>query len=113
MDLDITFRDYAALRRPTVDRDAELVHPVTRLAVVLHVDSKGAGRAILRASAGERRTVAADAQAGDRNAVHVHVTGMVLILQLSARAAVSLCDEPEVREAARHVDFSAAGHFPG
>src|SRR5207245_1632189 len=99
MDLDIAFRDYAAFRRPTVDHNAELVHTAARLAVVLHIDSKGAGRTVLGAGAGERRTVAGNAQAGDRNAVHVQVASMVLVLELSARAvSVVLGDEPKVRE---------------
>ena len=115
MDLDIAFRDCAALPLHGLarDRDGELVRR-TWLAVVLHSNSKSARATVLRAGAGERRTVAGNIHTRDRNAVHVQVPSMVLVLELSARTvSLVLCVEPEVCEAARYVDFPAARHFPG
>ena len=113
MNLDIAFRDCAALRGLTRDRDGELIHVVARLAVVLRSDSEGAWYAVLRAGAGERRIVAGNSHTHDRNAVHVQIASMVLVLELSAGAvSLVLCVEPEVCEASRYVDFPTAGYFP-
>ena len=111
MDLDVAFCDWAwaALSGLARDRDGEVVGS-TRLAVVLHVNSEGAGRAILGAGAGEARIVTGNTHAGDRNAMNVQVPSMVLVIELSARAA-TVCVEPEVGGAASYADFSAAGHF--
>src|SRR5438445_3600799 len=84
MDLDVAFCDCASLWRPGIDGDCELVHTVARLAVVLDGHREGAGRVVLSTATGEGGAVARNAQGRDRDAVHVHITGMVLVLELAA-----------------------------